>query len=337
MANLVNKEIIVPPEPGLMGAFGVALEIKNRLKLGFIEQGIFDLNTLINRTFTYGIDFVCAGGKEKCDRKCKVSIIEIEGRKYPFGGACSKYYNQRNEIKSNPESHNYVKLRQELVFNKYCKLPPALNARGKTIGISKSFLTNTLYPLYYNFFTKLGFKVVLPDSIDPTGIEKMTSSFCYPVEISHGLFKDLLNKNLDYIFMPHITEMGHGNDHKYKRLCVFVQGEPYYTRSVFKEEKMPELIQPVIDLSLPESELGKQFINMAKQLGKNSKSAEEAFEFAYNAYMQMLHEFCETGKQVLDKLKKTRLSMLWCFSAGRIMHLLRRLTLTYRINLHQRI
>ena len=26
MANLINKEIIVPPEPGLMGAFGVALK-----------------------------------------------------------------------------------------------------------------------------------------------------------------------------------------------------------------------------------------------------------------------------------------------------------------------
>jgi predicted CoA-substrate-specific enzyme activase len=300
MANLVNKEIIVPPEPGLMGAFGVALEIKNRLEHGFIERGDFNLNTLINRRFTHGKDFVCAGGKEHCDRKCKVSVIEIENKKYPFGGACSKYYNQRNEIKSEPERHNYVKLRQDLVFNKYCKQPPAT---GKSIGISKSFLTNTLYPLYYNFFTKLGFKVVLPDCADPAGIEKMTSSFCYPVELSHGFFKNLLDKKVDYIFMPHITEYGNCSDHKYKRLCVFVQGEPYYIRPAFKEEKMPELLQPVIDLSLPEDRIEKQFIKTGKQLGAGSGASKGAFRFAYAAYRQMLNEFRQTGRKIIKELE----------------------------------
>jgi hypothetical protein len=42
MAALVDKPIIVPPEPGLMGAFGVALEVKNR-----IEQGLMEKNGLI--------------------------------------------------------------------------------------------------------------------------------------------------------------------------------------------------------------------------------------------------------------------------------------------------
>jgi hypothetical protein len=90
MSNLINKEIIVPPEPGLMGAFGVALEIKNRINLGFINATEFELDTLINREFKYGKSFICAGGKEKCDRKCSVAIIEVEGRKKPFGVACRK-------------------------------------------------------------------------------------------------------------------------------------------------------------------------------------------------------------------------------------------------------
>ena len=34
MASLVGKPIIVPPEPGLMGAFGVALEVKKRIESG---------------------------------------------------------------------------------------------------------------------------------------------------------------------------------------------------------------------------------------------------------------------------------------------------------------
>ena len=36
MASLLGKPIIVPPEPGLMGAFGVALEVKKRLEAGLM-------------------------------------------------------------------------------------------------------------------------------------------------------------------------------------------------------------------------------------------------------------------------------------------------------------
>ncbi len=211
MANLVGKEIIVPPDPGLMGAFGVALEIKRRIELNLLEPDDFSLDELINRKFRYLKEFECAGGSEKCDRKCKISVIEVESKKYPFGGACSKYYNERLKIKSTPDKYNLVKLRQEYIFKKYSTDILSVDS-GVKIGISKSFLTNTLYPLYYLFFTKLGLKVILSEKIDSRGADKIRTSYCYPVEIAHGLFQDLLEKNVDYIFLPHITQMDFKSD-----------------------------------------------------------------------------------------------------------------------------
>lgn len=41
MAALTGKRIIVPPEPGLMGAFGVALEIKRMLQLNLLQEKNF--------------------------------------------------------------------------------------------------------------------------------------------------------------------------------------------------------------------------------------------------------------------------------------------------------
>ena len=38
MAALVGKPIIVPPEPGLMGAFGVALEVQKRIENGLMAE-----------------------------------------------------------------------------------------------------------------------------------------------------------------------------------------------------------------------------------------------------------------------------------------------------------
>ncbi len=301
MSALINKEIIVPPEPGLMGAFGVALEIKNRIDLGFLQKSNFSLDDLINRTFTHEKEFICAGGSEKCDRKCEIAIVNVGGKKYPFGGACSKYYNQRSNVKTNPGKNNYVKLRQELVFEKYCKLPQA--AAGKTIGIIKSFQVNTLYPLYYNFFTRLGCKVVLSDVIDREGMDKMSSSFCYPVEIAYGLFHNLLKKNVDYIFLPHITEMDCNDGHKYKRLCVFVQGENYYLRSAYSDEKLPPIISPVINFKGSNGNVKKAFKDIGRSLGSSGKQAAEAFDYAWNEFNKMLEEFKELGKLALGEIE----------------------------------
>lgn len=315
MANLVNKEIIVPPEPGLMGAFGVALEVKNRIDLGFSEKRNFILDELINREFKYGNEFVCAGGAEKCDRKCGIAIIEVEGNKYPFGGACNKYYNERNNVKADSGKHNYVNIRQDLVFNKYLSSEFSNSKKDiKKIGISKSLLTNTLYPLYYNFFTKLGFEIVLPDESETSGKDKIQSSFCYPVELAHGFFSNLLKKDIDYIFLPHITQMDSHSEHQHNRLCVFVQGETYIIKSTFRDEienkktgssEKIKILSPVIDFTLPENELKEIFVDLAKELGQPKKKSIEAFEYSNGKFKEMQNEFKQLGKRAIEEIESS--------------------------------
>ncbi len=97
MAALVGKPIIVPPEPGLMGAFGVALEVNNALNMGLMAPQRSIWNPGQPRC-EYSKSFICNGGDEKCDRRCEIAVIEIDGHKYPFGGACNRYYNLRQNI-----------------------------------------------------------------------------------------------------------------------------------------------------------------------------------------------------------------------------------------------
>jgi len=318
MSNIMNKEIIVPPEPGLMGAFGVALEIKNRINLGFLEKSNFELKELIERKFNHEKDFICAGGSEHCDRKCKIAIIKVGDKKYPFGGACSKYYNERSNEKSEPAKKNYVKMRQELVFN----IPdPGKDPRGSnltfrheafnsntrpTIGIIKSFQVNTLFPFYQKFFSLLGFDVVLSDRVDHEGMDKMSSSFCYPVEIAYGMFHNLLKKKPDYIFIPHITEMDYNDGHKYKRLCVFVQAESYYLKSAYSDEKLPPVLSPILNFKDKRENVRKDFRDIAIQLGKRSAEGEYAFDMAWGDFMEMQEKFKQLGLQALAELESDR-------------------------------
>jgi predicted CoA-substrate-specific enzyme activase len=207
MASLVGKPIVVPPEPGLMGAFGVALEVKNRIDAGLLATADFDLQILANRAVEYGKSFVCKGGKEKCDRRCEIAMITVEGKKYPFGGACNRYYNLRHNVSYDIASLDLVKIRQKLIFEKYGASSPSqsdIKQQG-TIGFNRSFLTNTYYPLYSNFFAELGYEISLPAEPAQEGIEQRNAPFCYPAELAHGFFYSLIESgtSLDYIFLPH--------------------------------------------------------------------------------------------------------------------------------------
>ncbi|MGD9581700.1 MAG: acyl-CoA dehydratase activase-related protein, partial [Vampirovibrionia bacterium] len=310
MACLIGKEIIVPPEPGLMGALGVALEVGNRIDLGLQEQKSFNLDSLINREVTYLDSFTCKGGKEKCDRGCEIKMISLEGNKYPFGGACNKYYNLLQGKQADFTSNNFVNLRQEIVFNKYL-MTSSSNEHLPSIGINRSFLTNTLYPLYYNFFTKLGYRVILSSSVDEDGIKKKNSSFCFPAEIAHGEFADLLKSNPDYIFLPQVSELYVDNSNNYKKehqsTCFLLQSEPYYIKSAFKkelEEKNIKLLSPVINFYQGWDSMEEPFVKVAAMLGANESSAKQAYEFAVKTQLEAFNEMKIIGKQFLDNLKQ---------------------------------
>lgn len=305
MSLLTGKEIIVPPEPGLMGAFGVALEIKNRIEIGLYKEQDFNLDDLIERDFKYSNNFTCAGGKEKCDLKCSINIVEIDNKKYPFGGACSKYYNERKHIPANTEMNNIVKRRQNAIFVKY--LSEANNC-GKRIGISKSMLTNTLYPFYYNLFTKLGYEVVLSDTIEKSGSDKIRSSYCFPVEISHGFFQNLITKKVDYIFLPHISQMEGREKFEYNRMCVFVQGEAYFLKSTFRDEiekdNGTEILSPFLDFSKGIEKTKKTFSKMFEEIGADMSFFNDSFDYALDCFENIKKDFKSIGKEVLTELEK---------------------------------
>ncbi len=313
MAALTGKRIIVPPEAGLMGAFGVALEVKRMLELSLLKEKGFSLKALRDRTIAYGDPFTCNGGKEKCDRKCEIARIRIEGKTYPFGGACNKWYNQRFNIHFDTENLNLVKIHENLVFQKYVSQPEELGVKenSKTVGINKSFLVNSYYPLYYSFFSRLGFRVLLPDISEQEGVDRQRAPFCYPAEISHGYLLNLLRKKPDYLFLPQVKGAYVGNGCKQGLTCPLSQGEPYYLSSAFKDaeilrnlRKEGKIITPVIDFSTGYEKAEKAFVSMAGKLGCRKKFARRAFSEAVDAQKSIHREMKEAGLRFLRDLEK---------------------------------
>jgi len=315
MAALVGKAIIVPPEPGLMGAFGVALEIKKRIETGLMEEKDFDLKLLANREVTYGKTFICKGGKETCDRKCKIAMIEIEGKRYPFGGACNRYDNLRKSIRYDVEKLDMVRLRQHLIFEKYGAKPDEKSKktiRGR-IGINRSFMVNTYYPLYSTFFTELGFEPVMPDLSSQEGIDRKNAAFCYPAEQAHGFFYSLLQLTPppEFIFLPHFKAVPTSKGYSRSQVCPFVQGETFYLQTTFKQkidqikEKGTKILTPLLDLTEGLATAEKPLIESAIQMGVSRKEASRAFRKALKQQTACMAEMKEIGKEFLKNLEAT--------------------------------
>ena len=306
MAALTGVDIIVPPDPGLMGAFGVALDVKEKIELSLMEKRNYDLDVLANRDVIYKKPFVCFGGKEKCDLRCTISNMVVEGQKFPFGGACNKYYNLINKLDIDTDKFDYVKKRNDLMFGKYTHKREFPVTSG-TIGINLSFHTLTLYPLYFNFFSELGLKVVMPDEADEKGLEYEMTSFCYPAQVSLCLFKNLLEKETDYLFVPEIFEMYVEGD-KDTRLdfnctCVFVSGEPFYLKQAFKEElKHRKIFTPFLNFAKGWNVEEEKFIELAMDMGFSRDKAATAFRNAVDIQNKYQKELYQIGNEFIDFL-----------------------------------
>ncbi len=306
MANLLEKEIVVPPHPGLMGAFGVALEVKQRIELEHTAKAEFDLTVLADREIEYGKSFRCAGGKEKCDRNCQIAIIKINGKTFPFGGACNKYYNQVHHVRHDPQQFDFVRRRQNLLFDTFFTPVPQ---NAKTIGIPRSYLTNMLLPLWSKFFADCGYKVVLSDDVDAQGLKKTRTSLCFPGEIAHGCFANLLKKKPHAIFLPKILELYVENSvnrrREHQTTCMLLQSEPYYVPCAFKGlMKSIKLLRPSFDFAQGWDTQQKAFTELGRMLGVDSIVSQRAYKAGVEQLRAFFSSLKQLGKEVLETLEK---------------------------------
>ncbi len=310
MAAITGKRIIVPPHPGLMGAYGVALEVKGMLSLGLAEERRFGLAELAAREVVYGKSFICRGGKEQCDRKCEIAMIHVAGKRIPFGGACNKYYNMNRHADIEVGELNAVAIRRELVFERFAPAREDLRPDAPTVGINRSFQTHTLYPMFHAFFTELGCRVILPERVSEEAVKKGDTSFCLSGQIALGMFDDLLEREPQYIFMPQIMEMHVTEQERYRKeyqtVCMFVQGEPFFQQATFLRNgrKKPVMLTPALNFMRGFGTQEEEFVKVAEGMGFSREQAMQAHRVAVERQEALFRAMKEEGRRILRRLEE---------------------------------
>jgi predicted nucleotide-binding protein (sugar kinase/HSP70/actin superfamily) len=320
MAALVGKPIVVPPEPGLMGAYGVALEVKKRLQAGLLAPAAFDLEALRDREAQYGKRFICRANDSACDRRCEITMVRIADQNIPFGGACNRYYNLHKRIRVDADALDLVKKCQDFILcTENVALPGqphgqhpkrAAASRRPSVGINRSFLFHTYFPLYATFFNRLGFDVRVPDRPSHQGIAQRGSAFCYPAELAHGFFHHLINVEQppDYLFLPQVKALPGQINEDNSFLCPFVQGEPYFLRTTFRRGlnraglTAGRVLSPVLDLTSGWAAVRAPLVETAQKMGVSRRLANNAVDQAVAAQKRCTEHIKWMGQHALQEL-----------------------------------
>ena len=298
MVSRSQRRIIVPAHPELMGSIGTALMSRD-----LMEEGILTEQNIILEDFMHGdmrlkSTFRC----KTCENNCEIQNITIRDKVYPFGGLCSKYKLQRQKGKKIIEGRDIVNLRNEIMYKEFGPVKIE-NSRG-TIGLPMGLTSHSLFPLYTKFINLLGFDVII-SKLSKTGNNKTIASVCYPCQLIHGAIRELLDKDVDYIFLPKVIELEPLEGYFRGYTCPTTILIPDIVRSTLEIDKN-KILSPHIELSNDHRFVTlKEFGKVAAKLGLNNEVGIKAGEEALEYYFNFKEKYAKIGenliKEVLNK------------------------------------
>ena len=195
--QLTGVHAVRPDIAGCMGAYGAALLARDRAGADGTST-ILSAEDIAHLTVTQ--KHVRCG---RCSNNCQLTVNDFGGgRRFITGNRCEKGAGHK---KQKTEAPNLFKKKNELLFDREV-LSPDEAPRG-TVGIPRALNMYENYPFWHAFFTRLGFSVQLSDQSSKktyqAGIESMPSeSVCYPAKMSHGHVMNLIDRDVDFIWMP---------------------------------------------------------------------------------------------------------------------------------------
>ncbi|MCX7748561.1 MAG: acyl-CoA dehydratase activase-related protein [Clostridia bacterium] len=112
------------------------------------------------------------------------------------------------------------------------------------IGIPKALVYYYYFPLWKTLFEEIGAEVVVSDdtskSMIDEGIKVTVQEICVPIKVFNGHVMDLINKGVDYIFIPRLVSIK-----KYETFCPKFLGLPDMAKNIFKEQS-DKILSPIV-------------------------------------------------------------------------------------------
>ncbi len=303
--EVTGKPIHVPPHFDITGAIGAAILARDSMANGIPSRFKgFEICKAEYETDS----FVC----KLCANHCDIKRVKIKGESKPlfYGGICDRYeLDERRNAENNLP--NLFEEREKLFVEDFKNIK---EENKISIGLPRG-LTNyyQLFPFWKTFFAKLGFNLILSDKTDKkiitSSLESMVSETCLPVELIHGHVLNLVDKKVDYIFVPFVVNTQAEKDNPTNNCnCPWVQSYPYLLKAAFSDKKINDkLLVPTLHFRYFDRVLKKELQQFFTEKFKLPKSKIfKAIDTANEAQKLFEQKVSLKGKMVLSNLDKNR-------------------------------
>lgn len=299
--KVTGKKITVPDHHDVTGAIGMALIAMEEENWEKSEFKGFELSKRKYELFS----FVCGD----CPNVCEINRVTVEGETpLYYGSRCEKY-----EVRKKKKGEEIIDLfgeREKLLLSSYLK-EEISEKTGKVlrVGIPRTLHFYELYPFWNTFFRALGCECVLSDKsnkkIIHDGVENVATEICFPVKLAHGHILNLLEKEIDFLFMPSIINLFKTNneiDQNY--YCPYIQALPYIIKAAIELKKREiRVLKPIVHFQNGVDRVKKELLDTGAILGKSPKEISKAVDLAIKAQKEFYKALQNRGKEFLSSLK----------------------------------
>ncbi|HAV42866.1 TPA: CoA activase [bacterium] len=296
--KICTKRIFVPENHDVTGAIGVAIIVKE----SNIEKTSFKGFDLKNRKYLLS-SFEC----KACPNNCEIKKVSLENEASLFYGArCERYEVKAESSKLKAQDSKIPDLfgeREDLLLNIYNK-----EAEGRRIGIPMVLFFHEFFPFFKAFWTELGFNVISSErtnkGIIHRGVESVPVDTCFPIKLTHGHILSLLEKDIDYLFLPSIINLQQTSPYFSESYhCPYVQSIPYVASSTIglKGHKV-EVLQPIIRMRYERKGFVRPLVDMGKALGISPVKVKKALNVAHEVQEEFRKRIKERGEEILSSL-----------------------------------
>jgi len=297
---VTGKPIIVPEHYEVTGAIGCAcIAMEEDKGQGSTFKG-FDLS----RKHYEITSFEC----KECANHCEINRVAVEGEKPLFyGSRCEKYDVDRRatEIAAFPD---HFAERDEILLEPYVP-SEAVSTGAIRVGMPRALLFYELYPFWQAFFKELGCEVVISDAttkrIIHDGAERSVAETCFPMKVALGHVLNLLNKEIDYIFLPSVVNLPLPDERMTDSfVCPYVQSLAYTIKSAVDFTAAGvKVLQPVIYLQLGRKHRIKALEEVGRTLGRSRVEVARAIAAAEDNVARFQARLGARGREVLAEIR----------------------------------
>ena len=298
---ILKKPIVVPPHNGVIGAIGVALIARDRMR-GSSETSRFRGFDLIHVNFT-SRDFVCRA----CSNCCEMKEFLIDGEKSYWGDQCSDKFRKRSRTDRQPVIEDLLSCRDKLL--EAALEPP--RAERETVGIPRAMFFYDRFPFWCTYLQDLGYNVAVSPPTDghiaANSEELAIAKPCFPIQVAHGHVHALLKQGVDHILLPNAVDAETPFMQTESKLCPWNQTLPFVVRAVEKLEKDlgGKLLCPTIHFRQGHQHVREELRILASALGRSKASSDAAAENAFRAQKRFAETVQQAGEVALQVLSAT--------------------------------